>query len=107
MKNLLSNCPDVEVLHLLFKSKSNFFFNDFFLDEILAKNPLGRLEEFIHTNGSLTLISGLKLFSARPKLRTLGNLRQWDVEACELDTFMDILLKAKGMKLLQHDVNIF
>jgi len=77
------------------------------LDEVLNKNPMARLEEFVHTNGCLTLISGLKLFSARPKLKTLGDISQWDVEAEEMDTFMSILLRAKTMNLLRHDVNIF
>ena len=68
---LCGNSPDLEVLHLIFRHpKSNFFFNDFYLDEILSQNPMGRLEEFVHTNGCLTLISGLKLFSVRPKLKT-------------------------------------
>ena len=68
---LCGNTPELEVLHLLFRHpKSNFFFNDFYLDEVLNKNPMARLEEFVHTNGCLTLISGLKLFSARPKLKT-------------------------------------
>ena len=68
---LCGNTPELEVLHLLFRHpKSIFFFNDFYLDEVLNKNPMARLEEFVHTNGCLTLISGLKLFSARPKLKT-------------------------------------
>jgi len=109
LKHILGgNIPDLEVLHVIFRHpKSNFFFNDFYLDEVLSANPMGRLEEFVHTNGCLTLISGLKLFSARPKLKTLGDISQWDVEASEMETFLTILLRAKSMNLLRHDVNIF
>merc|ERR1711974_97607 len=71
-----------------------------------APIPWGDWRNF-HTNGCLTLISGLKLFSSRPKLKTLGDISQWDVEASEMETFLTILLRAKSMNLLRHDVNIF
>ena len=62
-----------------------FYFNDFFLDDILLVNTLGRLENFLLSEVSMTLISALRMISNRPKLRSLGQLLQWDVEVCELE----------------------
>ena len=99
-------------------------FADFLIDDILQTNPLGRCEQLILKDVSLTLvrhwkklylidfslpyfkqISALRLISSRPKLRSIGRLMKWDVEPSELDTFAQILRKANGMKLLQ-DINI-
>ena len=62
-----------------------FYFNDFFLDDILLVNTFGRLENFLLSEVSMTLISALRMISNRPKLRSLGQLLQWDVEVCELE----------------------
>ena len=32
-----------------------------------------------------------RLITSKPKLRTVGRLLHWDVEPCELDTFIGIL----------------
>ena len=109
MLHMLGGCHDLEVLQISFTEGSrfaNFFFNDFFLDDLLKKNPLSRLEEFLVENGSLTLISALKLLSDRPKLRTIGALSKWDVEPSEYAAFQGILFKAKGMKLLHKDMHV-
>ena len=84
-----------------------FFFNDFLLEDILSLNPLGRLEEFVMENGALTLIAALRLLSSRPKLKSIGNLLKWDVEPSELQTFEQILRKAKGLNVLRHDIQIY
>ena len=105
-KFILGNSPDLEDIHIQFESTS-YFFNDFLLDEILSLNPLSKLEEFILENGAMTLISALRLFNSRPKFKSIGNLLSWDVEQSELDTFEQILRKAKGLNLLRHDVKIY
>ena len=105
-KFILGNSPDLEDIHIQFESTS-YFFNDFLLDEILSLNPLSKLEEFILENAALTLISALRLFNSRPKFKSIGNLLSWDVEQSELDTFEQILRKAKGLNLLRHDVKIY
>ena len=107
-KYILGNSLDVEKIQIqLDETASNFFFNDFLLDDILALNPLGRLEQFILENGALTLISALRLLSSRPKLKSIGKLLKWDVEPSELQTFEQILRKAKGLNLLRHDIQIY
>ena len=105
-KHILGNSPDLERLQIDFETTS-FFFNDFLLDDILSLNPLGRLEEFVLENSALTLISALRLLSSRPKLKSMGNLLTWDVEPSELETFEQILRKAKGLGLLQHDIKVY
>ena len=105
-KYILGNSPDLERIQIQFDTTS-FFFNDFLLDEILSLNPLSKLEEFILERGALTLISALRLFNSRPKIKSIGNLLSWDVEPSELNTFEQILRKAKGLNLLRHDVKIY
>ena len=61
------------------------------LDDILATNSLSQLREFILKDGALTLISALRLITTMPKLRVVGRLLHWDVEPCELSTFIQIL----------------
>ena len=100
-KWLLGGCPDLEKLFLSFPS-SAYYFSDFLLDDILNVNPLGRLEQFSLQEGSLTLISALRLISSRPKLRIIGRLLTWDVESSELETFTNILRHANSLKLLQN-----
>lgn len=100
---LVSNCPDLEKLELCFNEKA-WFFSDFLLDEILCTNPMGRLESFVIQNASLTLISALRLLNSRPKLKTVGNILEWDVELSELETFGQIVNRAKSLKLLRQDV---
>lgn len=68
-----------------------YFFSDFLLDDILATNSLSQLQEFILKDGALTLISALRLITTMPKLRVVGRLLHWDVEPCELSTFIQIL----------------
>ena len=54
--------------------------------------------------------NNLGFFSLSPCFNyviSVGDISQWDVEAEEMDTFMSILLRAKTMNLLRHDVNIF
>ncbi len=63
-----------------FSGDTAFYFSDFLLDDVLGRNPLGRLERFVVSNVSLTLISALRLISSRPKLRTVGRLLGWDVQ---------------------------
>jgi hypothetical protein len=46
-----------------------------------------------------------RLISSKPKLKTIGRLRHWDVEPSELETFVQILRKAKSLNLL-HDITI-
>lgn len=101
VRHLLVSCPELERLHLAFAEMAHFF-TDFLLDDILAANPLARLEAFHVQNVSLTLISALRLINSRPKLRSLGRLLKWDVEHSELHTFAEILRKANGLKLLQE-----
>ena len=100
---LLSSCPDLEVLRLEFTEKS-WIFNDFFLDEVLMINPLARLESFIVINASLTLISALRLLNSRPKLRKIGHLLRWDVEASEMTTFGQIIQRAQSLQMLPSDL---
>lgn len=100
-KYLLGDCLDLEVLYLSFADTA-YYFSDFLLDDILNLNPLGRVEQFILKDVSLTLISALRLISSRPKLRNLGRLLKWDVEPSELKTFAQILRKANSLKLLQN-----
>ena len=107
--HILGGCQDLESLQINFAGGSkfaNFFFNDFLLDELLRKNPMSFLEEFVVENGCLTLISALKLLSGRPKLKKIGALSKWDVEPSEHLAFLGILLKAKGMNLLHRDMNV-
>ena len=99
---LLAGCPDLEVLDLEFAEKA-WFFSDFLLDEILVVNPLPRLETFVIENAAMTLISALRMLNSRPKLKTIGHILQWDVEISELDTFGQIIKRAKSLNLL-HDV---
>ena len=80
-----------------------WFFSDFLLDEILVVNPLPRLETFVIKNAAMTLISALRMLNSRPKLKTIGHILQWDVEISELDTFGQIIKRAKSLNLL-HDV---
>ena len=103
-KFLLGGCPDLERLLLVFDNVdyTAFFFNDFLIDDVLNLNPLNRLESLVLKNVSLTLISALRMISQRPKLRSLGSLMTWDVEASELRTFAGILRKANSLKLLQN-----
>ena len=101
---LLGGCQDLEILNVSFRSRT-FYFNDFFLDDILLVNTFARLEQFLISEVSMTLISALRMISNRPKLRSLGHLLQWDVEVCELDAFAQILRKAKSLSLLQ-DISI-
>ncbi len=98
---LLGGCPDVERVWLSFTDNACYF-SDFLLDDILAMNPLGRLEQFIVSDVSVTLISALRLISSRPKLRAIGKLLKWDVEPTELQTFAQILRRANSLKLLQE-----
>lgn len=100
---LMASCPDLEVLHLAFSDKA-WFFSDFLLDEILCLNPLARLESFVIENASLTLISALRLLNCRPKLRRIGRILQWDVELSELETFGQIIKRAKSLNFLHQDV---
>lgn len=101
---LLGGCPELETLTLAFTS-TTFFFNDFLLDDILILNSFGRLEHFILSEVSLTLISALRMISSRPKLCSIGHLLQWDVEESELEAFAQILRRAKSLNLLQ-DITI-
>lgn len=101
---LLSACPDVEVLDVEFATTATFF-SDFFLDDVLFRNPMGRLESFLLENASLTLISALRLLNSRPKLRTIGHILKWDVEPTELEMFGQIVHRAKSLNLLQHEVH--
>merc|ERR1712051_304116 len=100
---MLAGCPDLEVLNLEFPEKAWLFFSDFLLDEILVVNPLQRLETFVIKNATTTLISALRLLNQRPKLKKIGQILQWDVEISELDTFEQIIKRAKSLNLL-HDV---
>ena len=100
---ILTGCPDLETCELEFADKA-WFFSDFLLDEILSLNPLPRLESFLIQNASLTLISALRLLNARSKLRRIGRILQWDVELSELETFGQIIKRAKSLKLLHEDV---
>ena len=100
---LFSACPDLEVLEVSFQQTATFF-SDFFLDDILCSNPMGRLESFQMKNASLTLISALRLLNCRPKLTKIGHILKWDVEPVELDTFAQIVNKAKSLNLLQNVV---
>ena len=52
---------------------------------------MSQLQEFILKDGALTLISALRLITTMPKLRVVGRLLHWDVEPCELSTFIQIL----------------
>lgn len=101
---LLSACPDVELLDVEFASTATFF-SDFFLDDVLFRNPMGRLEAFLLENASLTLISALRLLNSRPKLRRIGHILKWDVEPSELEMFAQIVHRAKNLNLLQHEVH--
>lgn len=101
---LLGGAHDLESLNISFHA-AGYFFSDFLLDDILLVNELAHLEEFILQDGALTLISALRLISSKPKLKTIGRLRHWDVEPSELETFIQILRKAKSLNLL-HDINI-
>ena len=101
---VLGGCPELENLLISFRS-TTFYFNDFLLDDILLLNSFGRLENFLLSEVSLTLISALRMISDRPKLTSIGHLLQWDVEECELDAFAQILRRAKSLNLLQ-DISI-
>ena len=101
---LLGGAEDLETVFISFRGPG-FFFSDFLLDDIISLNPLAHLQEFILRGGALTLISALRLISSRPKLRTVGRLLHWDVEPSELETFIQILRKAKSLSLLQ-DISI-
>ena len=74
-----------------------YFFSDFLLDDILATNSLSQLQEFILKDGALTLISALRLITTMPKLRVVGRLLHWDVEPCELSTFIQILRSVRSL----------
>jgi len=101
---IIGGAHDLESLYVSFKTYG-YFFSDFLLDDILATNSLSQLQEFILKDGALTLISALRLITSRPKLRIVGRLLHWDVEPCELTTFVQILRKAKSLNLLQ-DITI-
>ena len=103
MKAILGGCPDLEHLELEFESTA-FFFSDFLLDDILFKNPFARLETFLVSDASLTLISAMRLLNSRPKLKTIGRIMKWDVEYSELDTFSQILNKARHLNLLPEGI---
>ena len=47
-----------------------------------------------------------RLISSRPKLKTMGELLHWDVEPSELETFIQILRRARSLNLLQ-DIHIY
>lgn len=96
----LGGCPDIEKLYLSFPETA-YYFNDFVIEEIIAHNPLNRLETLIIKDVSLTLISALRLISTRGKLRHIGSVMTWDVEPSELLTFAQILRNANSLKLLQ------
>jgi len=102
---LVGGAHDLESIQISFHS-SGYFFSDFLLDDILLMNELAHLREFILRDGALTLISALRLISSRPKLQTIGELLHWDVEPSELDTFIQILRRARSLSLLQ-DIHIF
>lgn len=99
---LLGGCPDLESIIIDFKEKA-WFFSDFFLDEVLCGNPMGRLESFRLRNVLMTLISALRLLNSRPKLTTIGHVLDWDVEPSELETFGQIVKRAQSLHLL-HEV---
>ena len=65
---------------------------------------MGKLEIFQVKNSSLTLISALRLLDSRPKLAKIGQILKWDVELSELDTFAQIVTKARSLNLLQNVV---
>ena len=65
---------------------------------------MGKLETFQVKNSSLTLISALRLLDSRPKLTKIGQILKWDVELSELDTFAQIVYKARSLNLLQNVV---
>ena len=65
---------------------------------------MGKLETFQVKNSSLTLISALRLLDSRPKLTKIGQILKWDVELSELDTFAQIVTKARSLNLLQNVV---
>ena len=100
---LFSACPDLEDLDVHFDTNATFF-SDFFLDDILCKNSMGKLKTFQVKNSSLTLISALRLLDSRPKLTKIGQILKWDVELSELDTFAQIVYKARSLNLLQNVV---
>jgi len=89
-RHIIGGAHDLESLYVSFKTYG-YFFSDFLLDDILATNSLSQLQEFILKDGALTLISALRLITSRPKLRIVGRLLHWDVEPCELTTFVQIL----------------
>ena len=99
---LLGGCPDLESIIIDFKEKA-WFFSDFFLDEVLCGNPMGRLESFRLRNVLMTLISALRLLNSRPKLTTIGHVLDWDVEPSEIETFGQIVKRAQSLHLL-HEV---
>jgi len=102
---MLGGALDLETINISFKTPG-YFFSDFLLDDILMVNELAHLQSFILRGGALTLISALRLISSRPKLKTMGELLHWDVEPSELETFIQILRRARSLNLLQ-DIHIY
>jgi len=102
---LVGGALDIEQLTISFH-KPGYFFSDFLLDDILLVNDLAHLEDFNLRGGALTLISALRLISSRPKLLSVGELQHWDVEPGELNTFVQILRRARSLNLLQ-DIHIY
>lgn len=86
----------MEVLKLKFRDEEYLY--DLFVEELLHHNSLGMLEEFwMESACRFTLVAALRLLNARPKLRTIGNISKWDVEPSEIETFSQILRRAKSM----------
>ena len=93
-------------------SSADWYFLRIYISFYSSANSMGRLESFQIKNVSLTLISALKLLNSRPKLAKIGHILKWDVEPAplregwpsELDTFAQIVNKARGLNLLQNVV---
>jgi len=104
---LIGGAHDLESIFVSFNQQisKGYFFSDFLLDDIFASNSLSQLQEFILKDGALTLISALRLITTLPKLRIVGRLLNWDAESSEINSFIQILRKAKSLNLLQ-DITI-
>ena len=90
---LIGGATDLESIFVSFNHQisKGYFFSDFLLDDIFATNSLSQLQEFILKDGALTLISALRLITTLPKLRIVGRLLNWDAEASEINSFIQIL----------------
>ena len=90
---LIGGATDLESIFVSFNQQisKGYFFSDFLLDDIFATNSLSQLQEFILKDGALTLISALRLITTLPKLRIVGRLLNWDAEASEINSFIQIL----------------